>query len=307
MTESFLSTIDADKLGSKEGFAELLAASEAPEQLDTEQQGDVDQALDEIEAAQDAEDLVNEELHEDVEQEVEADLDPKEAKSVKYFKEQAAAAQAELDSLKQWKDEMTQAILAMQNGAQQAEGETKEEFEPLDQEAYDKTQKELDAMKQQQTQAAFQNALQVADLSAAQKYPDFTDAYQHIQQQKADEIEAITGVTGDQAKSQAMQFMQQVAWNAFQKQRDIGDTFYSLAQKTGYANSANAPQKAKPSGMNPKAIEKNRGKTEKKPVQSASIDDLSGQDPWALMKQISKPGEGVDKDAFAKLLAQASG
>lgn len=294
MSESYYDTIDTAKLSSAEGFAELLAAAE---QGETEQGGE-DGLQEEETNQEEVEEEGEEEEVEAAEEDDYCDLDPKEARSVKYFKDRATAAEAEAMELRQWKEQMTQALMSMQ----QPQQEQAEEWEPLDEEADKRYNSEITKLRQQQKQAEFRQALQYADIQANQKYSDFNNAYQHIQKQKAEEISAITGVTTEQANHQAMLFMQQVALSAFEKGRNIGDTFYSLAQKTGYAAQA-APKK----GLNPAAIEKNRSKTEKKPVKSASIDDLSGQDPWSLIQKISKPGVGVDKEAFAKLLSKAHG
>ena len=99
--------------------------------------------------------------------------------------------------------------------------------------------------------------------------------------------------------------MEGVAKRAFKGNQNIGDTFYDLAEATGYTKPEAKPAKKK-TGINPKAIAKNRAKTEKKTVKSGAVDDLSNADPLQLLQNMAVKGRGVPMDQFKKLLAKGN-
>lgn len=277
-----------EKLSNPDSFKEMLAGADELPQDDGGDEIDED-AAEAVEALDDDAEEVEETEETEGEEEAEEEIDPEKEKSLKvlrqkanYEAQRADRAEADLAALKQ----ALQEYAASQN---QQDGDDLPETE----------EDRLEKMQRQNEQRNFQTALNMADMQARQKYPDFEQSYSHLMKAKVQEFVAISGVSEKQAQAQALRFMQGVAHNAYRQNRDIGDTFYSLAKVSGYS----AKQEAK--GLNPKAIEKNRAKTEKRRVKPAAVDSLNSDDIMGTLENITKAGRGVDNKAFQKLLAAA--
>jgi len=305
------------------GMSELLAAGPAEdEQTQEEIAEDASEAVESVEdeIEEETEELEESAEDDDFEEESESDeeeasdeddseddeesddeLDPDKIKSVKHLRQQVNYEQQMRQNAEMELAQLKQAIVEYSKQQEAAGGEEAGDDEYLD----EKAQKEIETLKAQQTQMAFQNALNTAEMQATQKYADFQDAYNHIQSQKAKEIAATSGIPEEQAAQQALVFMQRVAYNAFERNLNIGDTFYNLAKSTGYTKPEAKPAKKK-TGINPKAIAKNRAKTEKKTVKSGAVDDLSNADPLQLLQKMAVKGRGVPMDQFKKLLAKGN-
>lgn len=295
-----------EKLNQPGGIAELAAMQEQGEELpDEEAQEEAEAAIDEAEEAAEAEEESSDDSEEEAEESEEGEPEEEDSEEeeedenkrdsvkhlrqqVQYEKGQRQKAEAELQAFKQAVMEYAEA----QNKA--AEGD--EEYEPLD----ERQAEEIKQLKQQMVQGQFQNALQAAEMRAQATYPDFQQAYEHVAVQKQRELMAL-GATEQQANERAMKFMQSVAFDSFQKGRDIAGTFYTLAQHNGYT----APDsKQTPKGINHKNIAKNRKKTERPKAAAGTVEEMGG-DTMKLLQKMAKPGRGVPMEDFKKLLARA--
>jgi uncharacterized protein with PIN domain len=277
-----------EKLSNPASFKEMLAGADEVDDLDEDAADAVEELEDEDEDEADAEEEIDDEPDADDEEE---HIDPEKEKSLKvlrqkanYEAQRAERAEADLAALKH----------ALQEYAANQQKQSDDDGLPETEED------RLEQMQRQNEQRNFQTALNMADMQARQKYPDFEQSYKHLMNTKVQEFIAISGASENQAQEQAMRFMQGVAHNAYRQNRDIGDTFYGLAKVSGYS----AKQEAK--GLNPKAIEKNRAKTEKRRVKPAAVDVMDTSDIMATLEGITKAGRGVDTKAFKKLLAAAN-
>jgi len=272
------------------------AVDSVEEELEAEDETtDADDEYEETEAEADeeSEDLGDEELEADSDADEGDESDPEKIKSLaalrqqaKYEKQLRTNAEAELHQLKTW-------LQSQADGADEGDAE-----EYID----DKAAKEIEMLKAQQAQSNFQNALNMAQQDANARIPDFQPAYDHLASQKANEMAAVHGLPPEQAQAQAAKFMQAVAMNAHQKGGNIADTFYALAKSTGYNAAAQAPTKKK--GINPRAIERNKAKTEKKSVKSGAVDDFSNASATDLIAKFASKNGRIDPKEIQKLIAR---
>lgn len=283
-------------------FNQEEAAEEAVESVESETQENEEIEENEESESEEEEADTEEEPEDEGEEELEVDegdddeSDPEKLKSLsalrqqaKYEKQLRVNAEAELNQLKQW----------LQS---QAEATPDDGSADPDEYIDDKAAKEIEQLKAQQAQQSFQTALNMAQQDANARIPDFQNAYDHIANQKAQEMAAVHGLPPEQASAQAAKFMSAVALNAHQKGGNIADTFYALAKSTGYTAAQQVPVKKK--GINPKAIAKNKAKTEKKSVKSGAVDDFSNASATDLIAKFANKNGKIDPREIQKLIAR---
>ena len=279
-----------EKLDSPEGIQELLNDEMQSEEAEAEIESEGEQEEYEAdEGESDSEESAEEVLEEEPEK-----VDPEKDESLKFLRQQANYERQRAERLESEMASIKQML--MEAGNQTESDDLADDDGIIDEAAH----KKLAAMEAAQQQDAFQNALNTADIKANATYADFGDAYGHLMQQKAAEVAAVQGLDANQAAQQAKVFMRNVALNAFKGGRDISDTFYALSKAAGYQGAVTKPPKG--GQPNPKAIAKNRAKTEKKQSKAGSVDDMSGGSVMELMERITTKGGGVDNAAFQKIL-----
>jgi len=211
------------KLMEPGGIAELAdqMENEAPaideelnETIEEEIEADAEIAVDSVDEEEETQELAedSEELEEDTEEE-EEQIDPEKEKSMKHLRQQVKYEQEQRQRLEA---ELTQIRQFLEQAAQQQNTESEEEdYEPIDPKQAEEVAKLKKQQQDFQTQVMFQSALNAAEADATQKYPDFSDAYGHLMQQKTNEIASLHGITPEQAQPHAFKFMQATAFNAF--------------------------------------------------------------------------------------------
>lgn len=274
-------------------IAEEIAKAEKGEEQTEELTEEED---DDAEAEQDAprEGSEEESSEEEAQEDEEEDAVKQEEKQVPSFRlreerQRREAAEDKYNRLVAWIEEQAK-------GGQQKE---EKKIDPLDEEAYEDLNGKLQQEVSERQLTRFEDRLEIEQVKAETKYPDFNNALDYyitfIAENIQDERE---GVSKEQAQQIAKAQLSTALFRRFQNKQDIGgDYIYKRATKLGYKAA-----EQKKGGMNLEAIEKNKAKTEKKQSEKIRVERDDKREDY--VKTLVKPGMGLDLKEFRKKLEQ---
>lgn len=276
-------------------FSTMLAKANA----EPVEQVEEDQSQEVVEEDQVDEQLEGQEAEEEATEEPEQEApNPAIEKSVKYFKEQAkreadraAVAEARLNDL----------IAMIEKGMDKQPSQEQSKFEPLDEEAHKQYTDRQNQLEEQQKQIQaqllhqqFNAALQQHEAEARKTMPDFDNAFAHLQNIEIAKLKAM-GADEDVARDEVNRALSSTAFVAWQQGKDLGKMFYEMSKSVGY-KAASKPT------VNHDAIDRNRARTEKRPIKEANP-AASGMNLNDRLQSAMKDGR-VDPNQFQKILKE---
>lgn len=290
------------------GLINKDAPNAAPEQKQQEEPAEPEE---QEEAGQEAAEDEPAEADADSQPEDEIDDSDKDEKGrvpsglLKKAKERARAAEAELTILKQQNQSIIAALEQMLSGGHEKQEESK--FEPVDEEAFNKTDKKIDQTALAGEIRDYQLAMQVQHIAAKQTAPDVDAALDHYRKIMVETIMEDTGKPEAEALQIANMEMEKTSYQLWKSGKHSYDWFYNKAKRFGYAPEAAIKKETKPKGPNLQAIEKNRARSERPDAEKVPVNmgDVGIDSLLENMKKNSQMGKGVDREFLNRVLKQA--
>lgn len=285
------------------GAAKEEPVTPAPEQEDAAEE--LDEAG--VQDDENSEDKANDEIddgEDDAGEDDEEDDDEEEPKGHMVPKSRLDAKNRKIDELQSQYDELFAFVKSqLEQGGKKATNE-EEEFEPLDEDAWKKGDEKLTKAQQEAEFRDFALAIQLEEIKAQQKYPDFDDAFSYYQNFLVETIkEDAPHLKEAQVNELASQQLQRMAFQKWKQGQSPAEYMYKRAQRFGFAGGKQGA--AKKSEPDFDAIERNRKKTEKKPTDTRTpTKSMAHKNNIAFLKSKMKPGEKLSIEKYASLVGK---
>lgn len=279
MTEEVpsLDDVRANIASAIESNEEEVATDDLPEEQE-----------DEIEEEGEADD-------EELEEEPEEEEEPKD-KGIMIPKARLDEALGERNHYKRQYEELVVAIERIDLADQKKSGkkDEAEEFDPLDEEAWNKTEEKFSEFEQKQLIKDYTRDIKLEEKEAAQKYPDWQERYSfYVNETVANIKEAYEErgkeISDEDAKRVAAQQLAAFTFQRYQNGLPIADHIAKRVEKLGYK----PPKQTGGKGPDIEALEKNEKRTGQR-----KLDKKQPDAKHETVKDMIKPGMGADLKKF---------